>query len=296
MKIRLRGMIELANDEINGIKLTELSGLAWDEDENILYAISDGGYLFHLRPEISSNTLINIAALSAYKLQNGQNKPLPSRDSEGLAILKGNNGVKGDSELIISFERKPRIARFTPEGNLLGDYSLPKPLQDIKNYYNSNKALEAVTLHPRLGILSAPEYPLKQKNSLVPLNGQHKHKIYALDGSKQWTFPAYPAPNSAIVALETLKDGSVLVLERAFSSLFKPIIISVRQVWLSTCDCSKGDDSEFKNVAVFDNSKGWRVDNFEGLTHHQGKYFFMVSDDNDSNLQRTLLSYWELRR
>jgi hypothetical protein len=36
MEIRLRGTVELANNEINGFKLTELSGLAWDEDENVV--------------------------------------------------------------------------------------------------------------------------------------------------------------------------------------------------------------------------------------------------------------------
>ncbi|TGO02392.1 hypothetical protein PN36_25760 [Candidatus Thiomargarita nelsonii] len=273
-EIRLRGTIELANHKINGLKLTELSGLAWDEDEAVLYAISDKGYLFHLRPSIKQNTLIALTPLSAYRLQTKLTK-----DSEGLAILNGDNGVAGDSELVISFEGKPQIARFTPKGKRLSDYTLPSVLQNIKNYYKPNKALEAVTVHPHLGIITAPEWPLKGA-----VDGQHKHKLYALDG-KHWTFPAYPAPNSAIVALEALEDGSVLILERAFSSIFQPVIISLRQLWLS---------GNHRLIAVFDSSQGWEVDNFEGLTHHRGKYFFMVSDDNENSLQRTLLSYWEL--
>jgi hypothetical protein len=276
MEIRLRGTLELANNKINGLKLTELSGLAWDEDEGLLYAVSDRGYLFHLRPSITQNTLTSVIPLSAYRLQTKQ-----SKDSEGLAILNGNNGVAGDSELVISFEGKPLIARFTPKGKLLGDYTLPTVLQNIKNYYEPNKALEAVTVHPRFGIITAPEWPLKRKNTV---DGQHKHTLYTLD-NKQWTFPAYPAPNSAVVALEALEDGSVLVLERAFSSIFQPMIISLQRLWLS------GNQREFSQLAVFDR---WKIDNFEGLTHHRGGYFFMVSDDNDSSLQRTLLSYWEL--
>ncbi|OAD22364.1 conserved hypothetical protein, secreted, partial [Candidatus Thiomargarita nelsonii] len=74
MEIRLRGTIELANNKINGLKLTELSGLAWDEDEAVLYAISDQGYLFHLRPSIQQNTLIALTALSAYRLQTKRTK------------------------------------------------------------------------------------------------------------------------------------------------------------------------------------------------------------------------------
>jgi hypothetical protein len=284
MEIRLRGTVELANNEINGFKLTELSGLAWDEDENVLYAVSDKGYLFHLRPSIIQNSLTSVIPLSAYRLQTKK-----SKDSEGLAILNGNNGITGDSELVISFEGKPQIARFTPEGERLGDYTLPTPLQNLKNYHKPNKALEAVTVHPRLGIITAPEWPLKRKNTVYSVNGQHKHTLYALNGNgKQWTFPAYPAPNSAIVALEALEDNSVLILERAFSSVFQPLIISVRRVWLSE------NHRKFSQVAVFDNSQGWNLDNFEGLTHHREGYFFMVSDDGDNALQRTLLSYWEL--
>jgi len=287
MGIRLHGTLVLENVEINGLKLNELSGLAWDEDEDLLYAVSDNGVLFHLRLVITKNTLTKAVLLSAYQLETDKGELLALRDSEGLAIMKGNNSVNGDSELLISFERKPRIARFTPKGELLGDYTLPVALQDIKNYYEPNKALEAVTIHPRFGILSTPEWPLKGQKTRDFLPGEYEHSIFALDGNKQWQIPAYPALNSAVVALEALDDGSVLVLERAFVSIFQPFIISLRRVWLSD------DSSEVEQVAVFDSTKGWQVDNFEGLTHHRENFFFMASDDNNRNLQRTLLSYWE---
>ncbi len=286
MGIGLRGTIELSHYKINGLKLTELSGLAWDEDEKVLYALSDKGYLFHLRLVIIHNTIKSVIPLFAYLLHNEKGQPLPSTDSEGLAILKGNNGISGDSELIISFEHKPLIAKFTPKGQWLNSYTLPTVLKNIKHYYDSNKVLEAVTVHPRLGILTVPEWPLKVKKTTLFLK-EHQHTIYALDSNKQWTFPAYPVPNSAIVALETLTDGSILLLERAFVSIFQPIVISIRQLWL--------EKKKLSSVAVFDNSKGWSVDNFEGLTHHKGTHFLMVSDDNDHVLQRTLLSYWELK-
>ena len=49
-----------------------------------------------------------------------------------------------------------------------------------------------------------------------------------------------------------------------------------------------------REIAVFDSSEGWNVDNFEGLTRHQGRRFFMVSDDNGKAIQRTLLVYFEV--
>lgn len=278
MGIRLRGTVKLPSEKVNDFNLAELSGLAWDDDENVLYAISDTGYLFHLQPTFVEKTLTDVHYRSAYSLKDKNGKKLPSRDSEGLTLLNGQNGIQGDSELVISFERVPRIARFTPTGEWLGDYTLPEPLQQVRNYVHSNAALEAVTIHPELGVLTAPERSLRKNAGKIT--------IYALDG-RQWAFPQYEAPKSAVVALEALADGSILVLERAFVSKFRPLIISLRRVTLD-------NGQQPTKIVVFNNSQGWRIDNFEGLTRHQAHFFFMVSDDNDSYLQRTLLSYFEI--
>jgi hypothetical protein len=285
MGIRLGGTLELKKGKISGFKLAELSGLVWDEDEKLLYAVTDKGILFHLRPVITKNTLTDVSLINAYWLQNRKGRRLiGSRDSEGLAILNGNNGKAGDSELVISFERKPKITRFTSKGKKLANYTLPNRLQNTKNFSSLNKLFEAVTVHPDLGVLTAPEWPLK--------GNEGKIVIYALDG-QQWIFPHHSSPNSAVVALEALEDGSILVLERAFVSPNKPFIISLRQVWLPTCGkCT--EKVKVKQVAVFNSHKGWQIDNFEGLTHHQGAYFFMVSDNNNRSSQRTLLSYFEV--
>jgi hypothetical protein len=290
MEIRLHGTIELPPIKVNGIKLAELSGLSWDEDDGILYAVSDQGNLFHLQAVITNHTLTSAVLLAAYPLRDETGKQLRPRyrDAEGLAIIHGNNGIKGDSQLLISFEGIPSIALFTPTGKLLKRYTLPKPLQNVKNYVNSNKALESVTIHPQFGILTAPEWPLKENKGKIV--------IYSLAGP-QWSFPPQPAPNSAVVALEALDDGSVLVLERAWVSIWQPLIISLRRVWLSPCEKCAGHintNVKVKQVVEFDSSQGWNLDNFEGLTRHQGSYFFMVSDDNESSWQRTLLSYFEI--
>ncbi len=280
MKIRLRGTIRLVNKKINHLRLAELSGLAWSEDDQILYAVSDRGNLFHLRPKIVNNTLVGVKFTTAFPLLNKKDKKLKHRDSEGLSILNGANNIIGDSELVISFERKPRIARFSPKGKPLANYILPSSLQKTKYFHTGNKMFEAVTVHPSLGILTAPELPLKNVHSSI----KH-HTIYALDG-KTWSFPAFPTKNSSVVAMETLQDGSILLLERAYVSKFKPLIISLRQLWLDTM--------KTKQIAIFNNHLGWQIDNFEGLTNHQGKYFFMVSDDNNQPFQQTLLTYFEL--
>ena len=49
-----------------------------------------------------------------------------------------------------------------------------------------------------------------------------------------------------------------------------------------------------ETVALLDTAQGYQIDNFEGLTRHKGNRFFMVSDNNDLFVQRTLLLYFEI--
>jgi hypothetical protein len=49
-----------------------------------------------------------------------------------------------------------------------------------------------------------------------------------------------------------------------------------------------------ETVVTLDSNKGFQIDNFEGLARHRGNRFFMVSDNNDLFVQRTLLMYFEL--
>ena len=63
--IRLLGALRLPSTVINGTRLCGLSGLAWDEDAELLYAISDGGGLFHLKPEFDDRGYLRDVRLVA---------------------------------------------------------------------------------------------------------------------------------------------------------------------------------------------------------------------------------------
>ncbi len=284
--IRLLGALRLANVEIKGLRLCGLSGLAWDEDEGLLYAISDMGGLFHLRPEFDAQGyLTGIQPMAAYPLRDELDRPIrsPYDDSEGLTLRNGDNQKLGDSELLVSFEVKPRIVRYSPTGLWKGEERLPAPLRDLRNYANSNQALEAVTLDPRWGVLVGTEAPLRQDPS-----GQIR--IFRLDG-RFWRYPLGNAPGSALVAMEALPEGGLLTLERAFVAPLRPLIISLRQTELPAPEGNA--PLKVTEVAVFDNSQGWLMDNFEGLTHYRDRRFFMISDDNCNAWQLTLLAYFE---
>jgi hypothetical protein len=283
-KLRMLGMLELPPITYNNLQLTGLSALAWDEDENLLYALSDHGVLFSLRPVFYNSQLTNVTLVHVATLIDPQTrKPVRWRrsDSEGLDIINGRNGKKGDTELLVSFEREPRIVRYRPDGSYLAEVPLPAILLEVKNYRGGNTMLESVCLHPREGILTVPEAPLE--------NNTNTARLYRMDGGS-WPFAA---SSGGVVAIECLPDGGVLLLERNYSTFPFHWIITLRRLNLPA-ETPTGTPLSVENIAVLDSKLGVHVDNFEGLTRHRGNHFFMVSDDNGVFVQRTLLMYFEL--
>jgi hypothetical protein len=279
MQVENISSIGISSQTSHAIPLTELSGLAWDERSNILYAVSDAGYLYHLKITLENGKLSQVTVLRAYHLRNKKGKIFSRAygDAEGLTLKRNQQG--NVVELIISFERKIRIARFNVQGQQLGALKLPKILRQKKQYRSKNKGLESVTLHPDFGVISAAELPLKN----APVNYQ---TLYSNQG-KLWHFKQSAERNSAVTGLETMPDGNILVLERSYNGLFSPIIIRLRKVNLSLCNQQQHCNVE--DIAVFNSIDGWRVDNFEGLTHYKNNQYLMISDDNQNPLQNTVL-------
>ncbi|MEZ5534952.1 MAG: esterase-like activity of phytase family protein [Thiolinea sp.] len=270
--------------EVNGLKVTELSGLAWDEDEQLLYAVSDRGRVYHFRLVIENDLIKSVTPVFAAKLLDSKGKKLKKnrRDSEGLMVWNADNGKKGDTQLIISLEGEPRIVRFTPQGRAIENIAVPKPLRDRHKLRAANNGLESVTYHPKYGFMTAPEEPLKGK----PKN---LHTVYA--AKKQWSFMAYPAPNSSITALEIMPgSNNLLVMERAWSGFPNPMVISLRRVNLDACSDEGACQAE--NLKVFSSSLS--IDNFEGMTALGNNRYLIVSDDGQNDLLRTLLTLFKV--
>lgn len=286
MNINLLGSLGLTSSRFNNLPITEISGIAWDKDENIMYAVSDEGLLYHFKLTTKNNRLTNLKVTYASRLKNKNDEHLRGKysDSEGLSLINGDNGKKGDSELIISFENKPRIARYTPRGKFLGKINLPRKLTKRKYFRHKNKGLESVTYHPVYGTLTAAEFPLK--------NDSIKNQTIYSSSRKKWHFPASKTKGSAITGLETLPNGDILILERAYTSPFVPIEINLSQLQLSKCN----DKSECQKqkIASFSGADGWYLDNFEGLSHFNENQYLMVSDDNNNPLQNTVLVLFEI--
>lgn len=286
--VRLLGALRFNRADIDDLPLCGLSGLAWDEDAGLLYVLSDQGTLFHLQPTFDERGyLVGARSISGYALRDAAGKPVHYlfSDSEGLAIRNGANHIMDDTELLISFEMKPRIVRYSPTGQWRGEIPLPDTLRNPYNYRNGNESLEAVTIDQRWGIITGSEVPLRNDPPKKLI------RIFATDG-RFWLYPLGQAPGSALVAMDALPNGELLTLERAFVSPLQPFSISLRRTVLP--NPQKTVPLSVSDVAIFKSDQGWHLDNFEGLTRYRGARFFMVSDDNCSLVQTTLLVYFEL--
>ena len=172
--------------------------------------------------------------------------------------------------------------RYHPDGTVISEYPLPAPLNDRTSYRDNNKMLESVCVDEKLGVLTMPEDPLVKERA-------GHNRIFRVAGGS-WLIPTTGQFRPS--AIECLGDGRVLILERDFGRLLG------RAVALRIATLAGDGNAELvaavETVALMDTAQGYQIDNFEGLTRHKGNRFFMVSDNNDLFVQRTLLLYFEL--
>ena len=280
--IRILDQKQIVYNKIDGIKFSEISDLAYYPKTNSLFMLSDEGKLFEFKA-VFSDRIRELKPVRSGKLRKKSGKKFKKwrRDSEGMTL-------DGHGRLLISFEEKPRIAWFHKNsekyGRLIRTYPLPKKLRKMKHFRSKNKGLEALAWHPRYGILTAAEWPLKR-------DGKKKQTIYALNG-REWHFKAEPEGNSAVSAIEVTDDGNVLVLERSFTGMMHPFVVTLKKVYLNQC---KKGLCRSKVLVKMNSHEGWGVDNFEGLARVGRNRYVMISDDNDNFYQKTLLIYFEVK-
>jgi len=281
-KVTFLDQKQLMYNHIDGVKFSEISDLAYDSKTKKLFMVSDEGKLFIFKAAFAEK-ISQLEPIDAIELRKKNGKKLKKwrRDSEGMTL-------DGEKRLLISFEGKAKIAWFHKNSKKRGEqiktYKLPKVLRNMDNYRTKNKALEALAWHPKYGIVTAAEWPLKRDN-------KKRQTIYALNG-KQWHFRAEPEGRSAISAIEVMDDGNFLVLERSFISYLDPFVVTLKKVYIDKC--RKGM-CKTEVLLKMNSHQGWAVDNFEGLAKVGKDRYVMISDDNDNFFQKTLLIYFEVR-
>ena len=233
---------------------SELSGLAWDADEGILYAVSDRGLLHRFRLTVQDGTIIGVDLLSSTHLG--------ALDTEGLAIRHAANRILGDTELLVVTEGKPQVLRMLPDGTVEGELPLPAALADRRGYRTGNRMVEAIAWHPQHGLLAAAESPASDG----------LHHVHA--AGREWRFAAGSGRDSRVKALDTLPDGRLLILERSRPERGKGLVTRVRI--LALADCSEGNPCVTDTIGTFSSTDSSA--NYEGMTLIGDRQLLLVSD------------------
>jgi hypothetical protein len=253
-------------------RISELSGLAWDEDEQLLYVISDLGHLIHYKVEVRDDKIRSLIPVffGPISLTSGAET---FRDTEDLVAINSVNGIKGDTELAIVFEDGPAAARFSAKGQFIENIVLPTPLLDRSAYRQVNQRLESIALTPDHGFIVAPQTPLKSES-------RKRHTIYSTNG-QEWTFKAIRPKRSSIKAMEQMPDGSLLVIEAVNDGGILGAIglggkeDHIRRLTLASCN-----DSVKCSVTDYPISTGDLIrGRFEGIANISDDLFLLVTDE-----------------
>lgn len=261
----------------NNIPFSEISDLSYDKKSHKLYMIGDKGNFYVFSAEFKE-AITNLEYLSAYKIKEKKRKS-KKYDTEGLT-----HDNKGN--LYISFERQPRIASISKTGYLGKDYALTKELNNKKNYRGRNKMFEAVAWHKVYGLLTVAEFPLHKKR-------RTQQTVYSIKG-KKWHFQAEKYKNSAVTAIEVMDDNHLLILERAFTSIFEPMHITLKKLYLNKCNKKHVCKSEV--LTTYTGQTGINISNYEGLAKVGKNRYVMVSDNNNKAILGTKLIYFKVNQ
>ena len=227
-----------------GTEIGGLSGITYDADKQVYYAISDDrsskapARFYSLKIDLQSGKLekeqVAFTGVTTLLDENGKSFPELSLDPEGIAFT--DNSVFVSSEGDVDRKISPFIKEFSLDGKLLK--TLPTPdlfLPDDKGNkgIRNNLAFESLTLTPdRKYLFTATENALVQDGAVSSLQSGSPCRILrydALSGNPERSFayitePLPPGANpvgklttNGLVDLLAIDENRLISLERGFS-------------------------------------------------------------------------------
>jgi hypothetical protein len=256
------------------------SGLAVDPSGRVLYAVSDRGYGFSAR--LRHNTQARLIGLHAWEmmpLQTPQEMTTQRRQRDAEALVR-----EPDGTWLVAFEHVHRILRYPPSAvafaALPEAVAMPTELEQAP----VNGGLEAMTrlADGRLLVLT---------ESFENTQGDYRGWIVTPSGFDAITY--MPQDGFRPTDLATLPGGDVLLLERRYRPALG-VAIRIRRI----AGASIRPQARLHGRELLHLAPPLAVDNFEGLAVRalpdSEALLYLISDDNFSVVQRTLLLQFRL--
>jgi hypothetical protein len=279
------GGIELHSSEDN---FGSLSGLDFLPDGRTLIAIADTGFWFRATLAETEGRPTGLADAMLGPILDADGR-VPTRkalsDAEALRLTLRD----GTPTALVTFEVRTALRAFAGPDFAL---ALPQPvsLPSFVTGVRRNQGLEAVAVAPADSGLAGAVVAIAERS----LDGGGNHRGFILSGPEAGAFAIRRSKDFDVTDAAFLPSGDLLVLERRFA-LPGGFAMRLRQF----------DATSVRTGAILDgrilieaDDDHFAVDNMEGLAVRPspdgGAILTLVSDDNGSFLQRTLLLQFAL--
>jgi hypothetical protein len=279
--LEFRGGLDLTSTfkEFGGI-----SSIRVQPDGATFIAASDKGWWWRGRITYDGTHPTGITAAEMAPILGADGRPLAARrwyDTESIAQDGGT--------LYVGIERVNRIVRFDygKDGLSARGISIDVPL-GIRALPN-NKGLESLVYVPRGLPLAGALIAISERG----LDRDGNILAFLIGGPRPGTFTVKRNADFDISDAALLPGGDLLLLERKFSWI-SGLFIRIRRIPLG--DVKPG--ALVDGPILFESDLGNEIDNMEGLSVHRSAsgetVLTLISDDNFSPLQRTLLLQFTL--
>ena len=260
-----------------------LSGLRLTKGERFI-AISDHGNWFTGRIVYRGREMAGLDEVEAAPLLGPDGRPITARgwyDSEAIAL--------DGSFVYIGLERANQLLRYDFSKGFTRARGEVMPLPPAARRLPHNKGLEALVMVPKSLPLAGTLIAISERG----LDAQGNVIAFLIGGPSPGQFSVRRTENYDVSDAVLLPSGELLVLERKFAWL-DGLGIRIRRIALA----SLAPGALVDGPVIFEADLGYEIDNMEGIDAHvtpEGDTVLtMVSDDNFSMLQRTLLLQFTL--
>lgn len=262
------------------------SGLWRSPGGRELVALSDRACWLIARAETRNARLVGLSDAVMAPLLRADGRPLRRTryyDTEGLAMAGG--------AAYVSIERNPAVMRFDWARNHVAARGRHVPVPAEARKLPRNQGLEAIGVAPARSPLAGSLVAIAERSDDRP---DAPTRGFILDGPKRGLFEVARSGDYDVTDLAFLPSGEMLLMERR-ASLLLGFGVCLRRIARDAI----GPGALIDGPVVFESEASHEIDNMEGLSvHREGDAWIvtMISDDNFSILQRTLILEFALER
>ena len=265
-----------------------ISGLAIDPSGRSLLAISDAGIWLRATIDYDGRKIKGLSQAVLGPILGRDGAPLRNeleRDTEGLALVSGDTS---NGTAYVSFERRHAIQRYTFTADRFGPPQGALPLPASAKGMNANQGIEAIAYLSQ-GKLKGTLIAFAERKT--DRNGNLKG--WLIGGPTPGNITLKRLAGFDITDAAPLPEGGIVVLERRFR-YSEGIKMRIRRIGAE--EIKRG--ALLEGEVLLEAEDNLNIDNMEAIAAHRAAsgetVITLMSDDNYSGLQRTLIMQFAL--